>query len=49
MCGRLLCDVKISAKEVIRAKSYNLTELVSHILHTKRPQLDYDEIREMYG
>ncbi|XP_076453850.1 DNA polymerase alpha catalytic subunit-like [Babylonia areolata] len=49
MCGRLLCDVKISAKELIRCKSYDLTELVSHILHTKRQQLDYDEIKEMYG
>ena len=49
MCGRLLCDVKISAKELIRCKSYDLTELGSHILHQKRQQLDYDEIKEMYG
>ncbi|XP_070173652.1 DNA polymerase alpha catalytic subunit-like [Littorina saxatilis] len=49
MCGRLLCDVKISAREVIRCKSYDLTELTSHILHQKRQQLDYDQIREMYG
>lgn len=26
--GRLLCDVKVSARELIRAKNYELTELV---------------------
>ncbi|KAK7499236.1 hypothetical protein BaRGS_00009496, partial [Batillaria attramentaria] len=49
MCGRLLADVKISARELIRCRSYDLTELVSHILHAKRVQLDYDEIRDMYS
>ncbi|KAL8595946.1 hypothetical protein ACOMHN_018258 [Nucella lapillus] len=49
MCGRLLCDVKISAKELIRCKSYDLTELASHILHQKRQPLDYEEIKDMYG
>ena len=24
-CGRLVCDVKLSAKELIRARSYDLT------------------------
>ena len=24
-CGRVLCDVKLSAKELIRARSYDLT------------------------
>ena len=25
VCGRLVCDVKISSKELIRARSYDLT------------------------
>ena len=28
-CGRLVCDVKISSKELIRARSYDLTGLVA--------------------
>uniref|UniRef100_A0A7N5ZZV3 DNA polymerase n=1 Tax=Anabas testudineus TaxID=64144 RepID=A0A7N5ZZV3_ANATE len=30
-CGRLVCDVEISAKELIRCKSYHLTELAAQI------------------
>ncbi|PVD18466.1 hypothetical protein C0Q70_21015 [Pomacea canaliculata] len=49
VCGRLLCDVKISAKELIRCRSYDMSELVSQILHLNRRQLDYEEIRDMYN
>lgn len=28
-CGRLVCDVKISAKELIRCKSYDLTGMLA--------------------
>lgn len=38
--GRILCDIQISAKELIRCRSYDLTELVSHILKEKRQQLE---------
>lgn len=38
-CGRLVCDVKISAKELIRCKSYDLTELVSVVLNKPREDL----------
>ncbi|KAG7275055.1 LOW QUALITY PROTEIN: hypothetical protein CRUP_001775 [Coryphaenoides rupestris] len=30
-CGRLVCDVEISAKELIRCKSYHLTELAAQL------------------
>ncbi|KAL5004890.1 hypothetical protein ScPMuIL_018346 [Solemya velum] len=47
-CGRLVCDVKISARELIRCRSYDLTELTSQILKQKRTELDYDQIKNMY-
>ncbi|KAK3094405.1 hypothetical protein FSP39_001308, partial [Pinctada imbricata] len=47
-CGRLLCDVKISAKELIRSRSYDLTELTNVILKQKRVDLDYDNIKDMF-
>lgn len=43
-CGRLMCDVKISAKELIRCRSYDLTELVSQVLKGTRQVIDADEI-----
>ncbi|ESP04902.1 hypothetical protein LOTGIDRAFT_109334, partial [Lottia gigantea] len=49
MCGRMMCDIQISAKELIRSRSYDLTELVQHILHEKRSEIDYDDIRNMYS
>ncbi|XP_022344658.2 DNA polymerase alpha catalytic subunit-like [Crassostrea virginica] len=47
-CGRLVCDIKLSAKELIRSRSYDLTELTNVILKSKRCELDYDQIRNMY-
>ncbi|XP_069103569.1 DNA polymerase alpha catalytic subunit-like isoform X1 [Argopecten irradians] len=47
-CGRLLCDVKISSRELIRSRSYDLTELANVILKQKRIELDYDQIKNMY-
>ena len=43
-CGRLVCDVKISAKELIRCRSYDLTELVNQVLKGKRQVVDAEEI-----
>ncbi|XP_062567518.1 DNA polymerase alpha catalytic subunit-like [Saccostrea cucullata] len=47
-CGRLVCDIKLSAKELIRSRSYDLTELANVILKAKRLELDYDQIHNMY-
>ncbi|KAJ9591406.1 hypothetical protein L9F63_002012 [Diploptera punctata] len=52
MCGRLVCDVKISAKELIRSRSYDLGPLFETVLHMKegdRKEVLIDEVREMYG
>ena len=38
MAGRLLCDAKISAKELIRAKSYDLEPLVNQVLREERQE-----------
>lgn len=47
-CGRLLCDIKISARELLRCRSYDLTELSNQILKQKRVELEFDDIRNMY-
>jgi len=31
MCGRLVCDVKLSAKELIRSRSYDLGTLCQNV------------------
>ncbi|CAL1543599.1 unnamed protein product [Lymnaea stagnalis] len=49
VCGRMLCDVQISAKELIRCRSYDLTELTSQVLKSKRVEVDYDQVREMFS
>lgn len=42
--GRLLCDIMISAKELLsKCKSFELPELVSHILKDKKTIRDYEE------
>ena len=42
--GRLVCDVKVSAKELIRCKSYDITELVSVVLNDQRQEIPSDEV-----
>ncbi|XKL64150.1 hypothetical protein PGB90_004236 [Kerria lacca] len=52
MCGRLLCDIKISAKELIRARSYDLDSLCEQVLHLKegkKKNVKAEEVKEMYG
>ncbi|NWI21378.1 DPOLA polymerase, partial [Crypturellus soui] len=48
-CGRMICDVEISAKELIRCKSYHLSELVHQILKTERVTILPEEIQNMYS
>uniref|UniRef100_H0XAR0 DNA polymerase n=1 Tax=Otolemur garnettii TaxID=30611 RepID=H0XAR0_OTOGA len=48
-CGRIICDVEISAKELIRCKSYHLSELVQQILKTERVVIPMENIRNMYS
>uniref|UniRef100_A0A667XK70 DNA polymerase n=1 Tax=Myripristis murdjan TaxID=586833 RepID=A0A667XK70_9TELE len=48
-CGRLVCDVEISAKELIRCKSYHLTELAAQVLKTERATIPQESIRNLYS
>ncbi|XP_039728404.1 DNA polymerase alpha catalytic subunit [Pteropus medius] len=48
-CGRMICDVEISAKELIRCKSYHLSELVQQILKTERVVISMENVRNMYS
>ncbi|XP_058497932.1 DNA polymerase alpha catalytic subunit [Solea solea] len=48
-CGRLVCDVEISAKELIRCKSYHLTELTAQVLKTERVTVSQDDIKNLYN
>ncbi|XP_072901729.1 DNA polymerase alpha catalytic subunit isoform X1 [Hemitrygon akajei] len=48
-CGRLICDVEISAKELIRCKSYSLTELVHQILKAERVVIPAENIQNFYS
>ncbi|XP_008146607.2 DNA polymerase alpha catalytic subunit [Eptesicus fuscus] len=48
-CGRMICDVEISAKELIRCKSYHLSELVQQILKTERVVIPVENIQNMYS
>ncbi|XP_017526531.2 DNA polymerase alpha catalytic subunit isoform X2 [Manis javanica] len=48
-CGRMICDVEISAKELIRCKSYHLSELVQQILKTERVVIPVEKLRNMYS
>ena len=50
--GRLICDLKISAKELIRCKSYDLGALIEKLLGKqldKRVELDLEEVRKAYS
>ncbi|RLW07871.1 hypothetical protein DV515_00003617 [Chloebia gouldiae] len=48
-CGRMICDVEISAKELIHCKSYHLSELVHQILKTEKVTILPEEIPNMYS
>ncbi|UYV73481.1 POLA1 [Cordylochernes scorpioides] len=48
-CGRLVCDVKISAQELIRARSYDLNELTIQLLNQHQlPVIDPHQIPSLY-
>uniref|UniRef100_A0A671X2E3 DNA polymerase n=1 Tax=Sparus aurata TaxID=8175 RepID=A0A671X2E3_SPAAU len=48
-CGRLVCDVEISAKELIRCKSYHLTELAAQVLKVERATVPQENIKNLYS
>ncbi|XP_035219808.1 DNA polymerase alpha catalytic subunit-like isoform X2 [Stegodyphus dumicola] len=47
-CGRLLCDIKISSKELIRCKSYDLQELASYVLNQQYSEILPESTQTFY-
>lgn len=48
LTGRLICDIKIISRELIRATSYDLTELSAQILKKGRFEIEPNLIRNYY-
>ncbi|KAM4797595.1 LOW QUALITY PROTEIN: DNA polymerase alpha catalytic subunit-like [Urocitellus parryii] len=48
-CGRMICDVEISAKELIHFKSYHLSEHVQQILKMERVAIPMENVQNMYS
>lgn len=46
--GRVMCDIKMSAMELIKARSYDLTELSLQILDKKRREYDHTNILDAF-
>ena len=46
--GRILCDIKRAAEELIQSRSYDLTELTAKILNKKRVEYDHDAVVEAF-
>ncbi|GFT37342.1 DNA polymerase alpha catalytic subunit [Trichonephila clavipes] len=48
-CGRLLCDIKISSKELLNCKSYDLDELSKHILNKKFSEIPPECVHALFS
>ncbi|CAN0386493.1 unnamed protein product [Lampetra fluviatilis] len=48
-CGRVVCDVKTSARELVRCRSYDLDELVASLLRTKRETFPAESVVAAYA
>lgn len=46
--GRLICDSYLAAKDLIKAKSYSLSQLSDQVLSVKRVEVDFEKIPQFY-
>ncbi len=46
--GRLMCDTYRAAQDLIRAKSFSLTNLAAAQLNINRPNIEYDKIASYF-
>lgn len=46
--GRIMCDIRTSAMELIRARSYDLMELTHQVLQKNRTEFDHSAIVESF-
>ena len=44
-----MCDVKLSAKELIRSRSYDLSELASSVLKMQYKPMENEDISAAFG
>ncbi|ORZ24563.1 DNA polymerase family B-domain-containing protein [Absidia repens] len=49
MCGRLVCDTYLAAKDLIRSKSYRLNELAKSQLKIEREDIEFDKLASYYN
>ncbi|KAJ8662546.1 hypothetical protein O0I10_001507 [Lichtheimia ornata] len=48
MSGRLVCDTYLASKDLIRSKSYRLTDLAQSQLKIAREDIEFDKINKYY-
>ncbi|KAI9303501.1 DNA polymerase family B-domain-containing protein [Cunninghamella echinulata] len=48
MCGRLICDTYLASKDLIRSKSYRMTDLAKSQLKIEREDIEFDKISNYY-
>ncbi|GFU23948.1 DNA polymerase alpha catalytic subunit [Nephila pilipes] len=48
-CGRLLCDIKISSRELLNCRSYDLEELSNHILNKKFSEIPSECVHSLFS
>ncbi|KAF7726453.1 DNA-directed DNA polymerase alpha catalytic subunit pol1 [Apophysomyces ossiformis] len=49
MSGRLVCDTYLAAKDLIRSKSYRMTDLAQSQLKVNREDIDFSKTAEQYN
>ncbi|KAI8333396.1 hypothetical protein BC941DRAFT_358178 [Chlamydoabsidia padenii] len=49
MCGRLICDTYLAAKDLIRSKSYRLNDLAKSQLKIDREDIEFDKLDAYYN
>lgn len=48
MCGRLICDTYLASKDLIRSKSYRMTDLAKSQLKIEREDIEFDKIANYF-
>ncbi|KAJ1655135.1 DNA-directed DNA polymerase alpha catalytic subunit pol1 [Dispira simplex] len=49
MSGRVVCDTYLTAKDLVRSKSYSLSHLAQSELHLERMEIDFEKVPAYYA
>ena len=49
LCGRIVCDTYLAAKDLVKAKNYSLGTLAESQLGLQREPFDYERIKDYFG